>query len=155
TRMTPGYAPDARAIAVAGYSFGIHDTDAASPHRRFRGYANHGADTDKDGIPDDVDLCPNDPEDGKPPNTHDGCPALPDRDGDGIPDIVDRCPDQPEDFDHIDDDDGCPEDDADQDGIPDAEDACPKTPGRRSPIPSQNGCGIYTIKGEVEIQLIQ
>ena len=35
---------------------------------------SHGSD---DHIPDDVDLCPDEPEDGKPPNPDDGCPALP------------------------------------------------------------------------------
>jgi OOP family OmpA-OmpF porin len=45
-------------------------------------------DRDGDGVPDDVDRCPDDPG----PADLDGCP---DRDGDGIADIDDRCPDQP------------------------------------------------------------
>jgi hypothetical protein len=32
-------------------------------------------DSDDDGIFDDVDLCPNEKEDGKPPNDKDGCPV--------------------------------------------------------------------------------
>jgi OmpA-OmpF porin, OOP family len=141
TRLTPGYAPNLRVVALAGYAFGIEDTRPPAPLRGVRGrYADHGGDRDRDGIPDDIDLCPDDPEDGKPPNPDDGCPALPDRDGDGIPDISDRCPDNPEDFDGIQDADGCPEDDADKDGIPDAQDACATAPGLPSVDPKKNGC---------------
>jgi outer membrane protein OmpA-like peptidoglycan-associated protein len=159
TRMSAGYAPDFRIVALIGGWFGIKDTDPGSPGKRFKAerYADHGADTDKDGIPDDIDLCPNDPEDHKPPNPDDGCPALPDRDGDGIPDVSDKCPDQPEDFDKIDDQDGCPEDDADKDGVPDAQDACPKEPGEPSSDPAKNGCPqfIRRISGSSEIQILK
>jgi len=159
TRLTPGYAPDFRLVALAGWYFNVSDVDPASPNVRFKAerYAEHGADTDHDKIPDDIDLCPNEPEDGKPPNPDDGCPALPDRDGDGIPDNVDKCPDQPEDFDGIQDADGCPEDDADKDGIPDAQDACPKEPGEADPDPKKNGCPkfIRRISGSTEIQLLK
>jgi OmpA-OmpF porin, OOP family len=158
TRLTAGYAPDFRAVFVVGYSFGISDVEPRSPGKRFKvRYAEHGADTDKDGLPDDVDLCPSVPEDGKPPNPDDGCPSLPDRDGDGIPDVSDKCPDQPEDIDQIDDLDGCPEDDADKDGIADAQDACPKEPGEPSPEPAKNGCPqfIRRISGSSEIQILK
>jgi OOP family OmpA-OmpF porin len=159
TRLTSGYAPDFRVVAAIGYSFGISDTDPNAPGKRFKvdRYNDHGADSDHDGIPDDIDLCPNDPEDHKPPNTDDGCPALPDRDGDGIPDVSDKCPDQPEDFDGIDDQDGCPEDDADKDGIADAQDACPKEPGEANPEPAKNGCPqfIRRISGSSEIQILK
>jgi outer membrane protein OmpA-like peptidoglycan-associated protein len=158
TRLSAGYAPDFRVVFVAGYSFGITDTDPNAPGRRFKiRYADHGADSDKDGLPDDIDLCPTQPEDGKPPNPDDGCPALPDRDGDGIPDVSDQCPDKPEDFDKIDDLDGCPEDDADQDGVPDAQDACPKEPGEPSTEPAKNGCPqfIRRISGSSEIQILK
>jgi outer membrane protein OmpA-like peptidoglycan-associated protein len=149
TRLSAGFAPDVRVVGVAGYTFGIHDTDPRSPGRRFRTYADRGADTDRDGLPDDIDLCPNEPEDGKPPNHDDGCPTLPDRDQDGIPDISDLCPDVPEDLDGVRDGDGCPEDDGDQDDIPDAKDACPKVAGVPSPIADRNGCprGIGEGKG--------
>lgn len=157
TRLTAGYAPDFRLAAFIGYSFGLFDTDPAAPGKKFKVKRSSGADTDKDGLPDDVDLCPTEAEDGKPPNTDDGCPALPDKDGDGIPDISDKCPDQPEDFDKIDDSDGCPEDDADKDGIADAKDACPKEPGEPSPEPAKNGCPqfIRRISGSSEIQILQ
>jgi OmpA-OmpF porin, OOP family len=44
-------------------------------------------DRDGDGVPDDVDRCPDQP--GLP--EHDGCP---DRDNDDVPDIDDKCPDE-------------------------------------------------------------
>ncbi|WP_437299565.1 OmpA family protein [Sorangium sp. So ce426] len=157
TRLSGGYAPDFRMVGVIGYSFGIKDVEPMSPGRRFQAVPPRAADTDKDGLPDDIDLCPTDPEDGKPPNRDDGCPALPDRDGDGIPDTSDKCPDQPEDFDKINDADGCPEDDADEDSIPDAKDACPKEPGQPSPEPTKNGCPqfIRRITGSSEIQILK
>lgn len=159
TRLTAGYAPDFRVVAVLGYAFNVADVDPPAPGRRFKAerFAEHGADTDHDKIPDDIDLCPTEPEDGKPPNPDDGCPALADRDGDGIPDNVDKCPDNPEDFDGIQDADGCPEDDADKDGIPDAQDACPKEPGDADPDPKKNGCPkfIRRISGSTEIQLLK
>ncbi len=159
TRLTPGYAPDFRLTAMFGFFYPIADTDPTSPNQRFKmeRFKDHGGDRDHDGIPDDIDLCPDEPEDGKPPNPDDGCPALPDRDGDGIPDNVDKCPDQPEDFDGIQDADGCPEDDADKDGIPDAQDACPKEPGEPDPDPKKNGCPkfIKRITGSNTIQLLK
>ncbi len=45
-------------------------------------------DRDGDGVPDDVDRCPDEPG----PKELEGCP---DRDGDGVPDIDDKCPDEP------------------------------------------------------------
>lgn len=158
TRLTPGYAPDFRVIAQVGYWFRIFDTDPASPPKGYRAETwRDDVDTDKDGLPDDVDLCPTEPEDGKPPNTDDGCPALPDADGDGIPDISDKCPNDPEDFDKIDDFDGCPEDDADEDDIPDAKDACPKEPGEASDVAEKNGCPqfIRRISGSSEIEILK
>jgi OOP family OmpA-OmpF porin len=159
TRLSAGYAPDFRLIAAVGYSFGIADTAPTSPGKRFQveRYAEHGADTDKDGLPDDIDLCPTEPEDHKPPATDDGCPSPPDRDGDGIPDNADKCPDNPEDFDGIQDDDGCPEEDADKDGIPDANDACPKEPGDASDEAEKNGCPqfIRRITASNEIQILK
>ena len=157
TRLTPGYAPDLRVTAAVGYAFGISDVNPPSPTKRFKFKYDGQADTDKDGLPDDIDLCPTEPEDNKPPNPSDGCPGLPDRDGDGIPDANDQCPDQPEDFDHVDDKDGCPEDDPDKDGIADAQDACPKEPGDKNADAAKNGCPnfIRRISGSNEIQILK
>ena len=65
-------------------------------------------DRDGDGIPDNLDKCPNEPEDKDGFQDEDGCPD-PDNDGDGIPDIRDKCPNEPETFNNYKDDDGCPD----------------------------------------------
>lgn len=66
------------------------------------------ADRDGDGITDDRDRCPDDPEDRDGFEDSDGCPD-PDNDRDGIPDYRDRCPNKPETFNRWLDDDGCPD----------------------------------------------
>ena len=78
-------------------------------------------DTDKDGIPDNKDACPEVPG----LKEFNGCP---DTDGDGIPDKDDACPQVkgPKEFN------GCP--DTDGDGIPDKDDKCPDVAG-----PAENG----------------
>ena len=92
-------------------------------------------DRDGDGILDDVDKCPDDPEDKDGFEDEDGCPDL-DNDKDGILDKNDKCPMEPEDKDGFEDEDGCPELDNDKDGILDADDKCPNQPG-----PKENqGC---------------
>ncbi|WP_438019551.1 OmpA family protein [Sorangium sp. So ce315] len=156
TRMSGGYAPDFRGVAVVGGSFSIAESDVRSPG--FNYVIEAEKDTDGDGYPDVIDICPEDPEDGKQPKPSDGCPDMPDRDGDGIPDVVDKCPDDPEDMDGIDDRDGCPEEDADQDGIPDAVDKCPKEPGQVVvDDPEKNGCPYYIrrIQGSAEIEIMK
>ena len=89
--------------------------------------ARRPKDSDGDGIPDDNDKCPNEPEDKDGFQDEDGCPD-PDNDGDGIPDASDKCPNEPEDKDGFQDADGCPDPDNDGDGIPDA-----RTSARTSP----------------------
>jgi outer membrane protein OmpA-like peptidoglycan-associated protein len=98
-------------------------------------------DRDHDGIPDDVDACPDVPGVHSDDPTKNGCPLPGDRDQDGIPDDVDACPDVP--GVHSDDPkkNGCPiPKDRDGDGIPDAEDACPDVKGVRTDDPKTNGC---------------
>ena len=92
-------------------------------------------DADGDGIADDVDKCPHDPEDKDGFQDADGCPD-PDNDADGIPDKEDKCPNEPEDKDGFQDADGCPDPDNDKDGVLDAEDKCPNDPGP----PDNAGC---------------
>jgi OOP family OmpA-OmpF porin len=99
-------------------------------------------DRDGDGIKDDVDKCPDDPEDFDGFEDEDGCPD-PDNDRDGIPDVDDKCPDIPEDKDGIDDEDGCPEgekNDRDGDGIPDNLDKCPDEPEDFDNFQDEDGC---------------
>ena len=72
-------------------------------------------DNDDDGVPNDVDQCPNLKEDYDPQygNNIDGCPAdfVPwyDVDYDGIEDHVDDCPTVKERYNKYQDDDGCPD----------------------------------------------
>lgn len=90
-----------------------------------------GKDTDKDGIYDKDDLCPEVP--GLP--QFKGCP---DTDGDGIQDSEDDCPQiaGPAEFK------GCP--DTDGDGIRDMDDACPEVAGPKElqGCPDKDGDGI-------------
>ena len=155
-----GYgAPDFRGVALLGAYIPLIDSDAASPdrkealHEKWR--SERASDADKDGIPDDIDACPNEPEDHLGADPNDGCPLPSDRDGDGIPDQYDRCPDQPEDKDGIEDGDGCPEDDADHDGVPDVTDACPDVPGKPSPDPKVNGCPQFIKKEGSVVRVLQ
>ena len=109
-------------------------------------------DRDKDGIPDDVDACPDVPGlaefNGCPdtdgdgiPDPDDACPTVPglaefqgcpDTDGDGIPDNLDECPEVAGPAENN----GCPWPDTDGDGIPDKDDACPTVAG----LPQFQGC---------------
>jgi hypothetical protein len=68
----------------------------AAPARspRPRTPAPSAEDSDGDGIPNDRDKCPNDPEDRDGFQDADGCPD-PDNDGDGVADVDDRCPNEP------------------------------------------------------------
>ncbi len=99
-------------------------------------------DRDGDGYKDDVDKCPDEPEDFDGFKDEDGCPD-PDNDNDGIPDVNDRCPNEPEDRDGDHDEDGCPEGndgDRDGDGILDSRDKCPDQPEDRDGYQDADGC---------------
>ncbi len=96
-------------------------------------------DSDGDGINDDVDQCPNDPEDKDGFQDDDGCPD-PDNDGDGVPDTADKCPNDAEDKDGFQDEDGCPDLDNDGDGIPDAADKCPNDAEDKDGFQDDDGC---------------
>jgi outer membrane protein OmpA-like peptidoglycan-associated protein len=97
------------------------------------------SDRDGDGIPDDVDRCPDEPEDKDGFQDEDGC-LDPDNDGDGIPDAKDKCPNEAEDKDGFQDEDGCPDPDNDGDGIPDAIDKCPNDPEDKDGFEDEDGC---------------
>ena len=96
-------------------------------------------DTDRDDIPDNVDKCPNEPEDKDGFQDDDGCPD-PDNDGDGILDAVDKCPNEAETKNGIDDEDGCPEVDTDGDGIVGSADKCPNEPEDKDGFQDDDGC---------------
>ncbi len=102
-------------------------------------YTHEVRDTDGDGIPDAVDMCPTEPEDMDGFEDADGCPDA-DNDGDGIADDLDRCPNQAEDLDGFEDSDGCPDLDNDQDGVPDLRDRCPLEPENINGFEDEDGC---------------
>ena len=102
-------------------------------------WANLPPDADGDGVPDDDDRCPTDPEDRDGFEDADGCPD-PDNDKDGIPDVSDKCPNDPEDKDGFEDADGCPDPDNDKDGIPDVSDKCPAEPETVNDFEDEDGC---------------
>lgn len=129
--VTPGYgAPDWRFGGMIGF------TMPGEPEV---------VDTDGDGILDDVDECPTEPEDFDGFQDEDGCPDL-DNDGDGVLDADDSCPNDAEDVDGFQDEDGCPDPDNDGDGILDVDDQCPNEPGPPEnagcPYPDRDGDGV-------------
>lgn len=80
---------------------------------------NKKKDSDKDGVPNKWDLCPETPLNVQVDKN--GCPV--DSDGDGVPDYLDLCPDTPKEAYGMVDSTGCPID-SDQDGVPDYRDSC-------------------------------
>jgi len=106
-------------------------------------YAQLTRDSDGDGLLDNVDSCPSEPEDFDGFADDDGCPEL-DNDGDGILDVADQCPMVPEDMDGWKDDDGCPEADNDDDGVLDPDDRCPFVAGTAELMgcPDTDGDGL-------------
>jgi OmpA-OmpF porin, OOP family len=96
-------------------------------------------DRDGDGLSDDVDKCPDDPEDKDSFEDDDGCPDL-DNDADGIKDGVDKCPLDPEDKDSFEDEDGCPDLDNDKDGLSDKIDQCPNEAEDKDGFEDDDGC---------------
>jgi OmpA-OmpF porin, OOP family len=99
-------------------------------------------DRDGDGLKDDIDKCPDDPEDFDSFEDEDGCPE-PDNDRDGLLDEDDKCPLIPEDKDGFQDEDGCPEgdkNDRDGDGILDNVDKCPDDPEDFDQFEDEDGC---------------
>jgi len=97
-------------------------------------------DSDGDGVPDYLDECPNTPA-GAPVDAV-GCPL--DSDGDGVPDYMDNCPNTPAGAPV--DAQGCPLD-SDGDGVPDYMDRCPNTPAGTEV--DRQGCPIPEPEPEV------
>lgn len=156
---------------MAGYGHGIPVGDTQSSysyqnmeHRMFLGFCYEPSmdlriretelDRDGDGIFDQDDSCPDDPEDLNGIQDDDGCPEN-DMDGDGIKDSADRCPLVKEDMDGDRDEDGCPEakeyvgaasvgpsqtNDRDQDRIVDINDQCPDSPETYNGRDDEDGC---------------
>jgi OOP family OmpA-OmpF porin len=111
-------------------------------------------DRDGDGYDDDLDGCPDDPEDFDAFEDENGCPDK-DNDNDGVLDAstlengiwinVDHkddldCRNDPEDIDEFEDEDGCPDPDNDKDGILDDVDACKNDPEDFDQFEDVDGC---------------
>lgn len=116
---------------VIGATLGIWLTSSA-PARALR-----KKDTDRDGVNDDVDLCPLQPGSA----AWHGCP-VPDTDHDGVDDDHDSCRTVPGVARYH----GCPIPDTDHDGIDDEHDSCPTVAGlaryHGCPIPDRDHDGI-------------
>jgi outer membrane protein OmpA-like peptidoglycan-associated protein len=97
-------------------------------------------DTDGDGLADDQDECPTQPETRNEFEDADGCPDEVDSDGDGLVDSKDACPKEPEDMDTFEDENGCPEPDNDGDGLADVSDHCPEEAEDVDAFEDENGC---------------
>ena len=110
---------------------GIPDNKDACPEVAGLKEFNGCPDSDGDGIPDKDDACPQ----VKGPKEFNGCP---DTDGDGIPDKNDKCPDVAGPAENG----GCPWPDTDGDGVLDKDDLCPEVAGPASnkgcPEPDEN-----------------
>lgn len=145
-------------IALDGYAVGpfvgyrqiIEPSDSLRPEdARVGAFGVQGAwdptaehvppDIDGDGILNEDDKCPRDPEDKDGFQDKDGCPDA-DNDGDKMVDTVDKCPNDPEDFDDFMDADGCPDKDNDEDGILDVSDKCPIEAEDKDGFEDEDGC---------------
>ncbi len=136
-------APDVRLIATLGYRGSLaRDEAPAQEEEEEPEPAQERVDTDRDGIFDDLDRCPTDPEDRDEFRDEDGCPDR-DNDEDLVLDVDDGAPNDPEDRDGFEDTDGVPDPDNDGDTILDAEDRCPLEPGvaefQGCPNPDRDG----------------
>jgi OmpA-OmpF porin, OOP family len=96
-------------------------------------------DRDGDGLQDNADGCPLEPEDVDGFSDADGCPDT-DNDQDGLLDVNDGCPDEPEDKDGYADEDGCVDADNDGDGIADGADTCPAVAEDKDGFEDGDGC---------------
>lgn len=125
----------------AGGGYGVIPTSYGTSRGRFFAgivFEPGSGDRDGDGYKDDVDKCPDDPEDFDEFDDEDGCPD-PDNDQDGIPDVQDKCPNEPGPREN----DGCPMHkvhDRDGDGIPDNLDKCPDEPEDFDKFQDEDGC---------------
>ena len=127
------------------YYFTDHDTRDKAVAKDKDGYGQNSLglvfnfgkakDSDKDGVPDKLDKCPETPQGVAVDNL--GCPV--DADMDGVPDYLDKCSNTPKGVkvDKL----GCPVD-ADMDGVPDYLDKCPNT--LKGVTVDKDGCPMDT-----------
>ena len=105
------------------------------------GWAPYRVDEDNDGVNDNHDRCPSEPEDHDGFEDDDGCPD-PYNDGDGVPDAEDQCSEQAAGANPDPERRGCPTvvADRDNDGVPDARDRCPDQPETVNGVEDDDGC---------------
>jgi hypothetical protein len=135
--------------ALYGADIGLNDAVGVPAFRVIAGigWSPRDHDMDHDGVPDDLDQCPEIPEDRDGFEDSDGCPEI-DDDDDGIVDKEDACP-RVKGVESTDPKkNGCPADDRDHDGVADLEDACPDTWGEKNPDAKMNGCPITDKDGD-------
>jgi type IX secretion system PorP/SprF family membrane protein len=119
------YAYDMTTSALQAKSDGTHEIGLGMSICKKKG------DKDGDGVPDNLDKCPEKPG----TKENDGCPPGEnpdengeDTDGDGVPDKDDKCPEVKGPKTNK----GCPDkQDTDGDGVPDSEDQCPNFAGTK------------------------
>jgi OOP family OmpA-OmpF porin len=110
------------------YNFGSEEPESTPVNEEVK-----VIDSDGDGVPDNLDKCPNTLKGMKVDKN--GCPI--DSDGDGVPDNLDKCPNTLKGMKV--DKNGCPID-SDGDGVPDNLDKCPNT--LKGMKVDKNGCAI-------------
>ncbi len=136
-------------FALAGVDVGLNTAVGVPTIRGIVGvgWAPHEHDMDHDGVPDDLDQCPEIPEDRDGFEDSDGCPDV-DNDGDGIIDTEDACPNTPGEPSPDPKKNGCPGNapqpkpasDRDGDGIYDDVDRCPDQPEDKDGFQDDDGC---------------
>ena len=100
-------------------------------------WGSNRKDSDKDGVWDKIDACPNTPLGVQVDKK--GCPV--DADNDGVPDFLDKCPNTlPEAVQYVDSV-GCDKD-TDGDGVEDYRDLCPDTPEEARGYVDEMGCPL-------------
>ena len=137
------------AFVLVGAEIGLTDAVGVPAFRGVLGigWAPREHDLDHDGVRDDVDGCPEIPEDKDGFEDADGCPEI-DNDDDGILDKEDACPNVAGGPSKDPKKNGCAIDDADADGVADAVDACPKVKGNETKDPKTNGCPAQDTDGD-------
>lgn len=132
---------------TAGLGRGLSQGLGSPSYRIFAGIVYRTpeiTDRDNDGIVDENDSCPDEPEDPDMFEDEDGCPDN-DNDGDTILDADDSCPNEAETVNDVLDQDGCPEEDTDEDGLVDDVDQCPDQPETFNEYEDTDGCPDTTV----------
>jgi hypothetical protein len=134
---------DKDAYLLAGMDFGLTTAVGDPPFRVILGvgWAPRNHDKDGDGIADDLDSCPDIPEDKDGFEDSDGCPEV-DNDEDGVIDREDACPTKKGARSKDPRTNGCPSPDRDGDGLADDVDSCPDKAGPRNHDRRLDGCPL-------------